>query len=286
MGSVSLRRFILGMALCLAIVGGAAAATIPSDKVKGFTKGHTTKAEVLASLGPPDKQSGTPDGGSVLLYNYTSPQNDQSKPPNDLIVVCVFSPGGAYQGIQVYAKNDNAAGKPAAAPPAGAGQPMSALRDENVLTPLPAGFGIGAQGDNGPLHTAELIPAGETVNAWSRMITQQTIHGRRSEDPSKWPTQLAAGWKQACPGGAAEALSKDTVNGYPATLWRFTCPLNPATHKAEAMWMRVISGGDALYAVQYAYRRALSDDMEPEATAYLKTVKVCDTRGDVHPCPH
>jgi len=279
-------RWFLGAALCLLIAGAACAATIPSDKIRGFTKGATTKAEVLASLGPPVKQAAAPDGSLKLRYDWTSPPTSDGKPPKDLIILFVFNAAGLYQGVEVYARNDDAAAKPAGAPTPADAQPLSNLRDENVLTPLPTGFGVGAEGDNGPLHTAELIPVGETVQNWTRMITQQTFRGHRSEDPSKWPTSLAVGWKSACPGGAAEEVSKGAQNGYPSSLWRYVCPLNPATKKPETMWMKTMSGADALYTVQYAYRRALSDDMATQATTYLATVSVCDTRTTAHPCPH
>ena len=49
--------------------------------------------------------------------------------------------------------------------------------------------------------------------------------------------------------------------------------------------MKVISGADALYSVQYAYRRALADDLAGPATAYLHRVTACDTRDASHPCP-
>ncbi len=279
-------RWLLGAALCLALAGAALAEDLPHDKIKSFSEGHTTKAEVLASLGQPERQSQGPDGVTALGYPYTIPLTEKNKTIRDILVVLVFDAHDVLLGKKVLAKNGEGAAQPSAPPTRESAQPMSSLRDENVLTPLPTGFGVGAEGDNGPLHTAELIPVGETVQDWTRMITQQTFHGHRSEDPSKWPISLSAAWKRACPGGAAEEVSKGAQNGYPSSLWRYVCPLNPATKKPETMWMKTISGGDALYTVQYAYRRALGGDMETQATGYLTTVSVCDTRTTAHPCPH
>ena len=274
---------VLGVVLWLALAGVACAAIIPADTINGFRKGQTSKAEVVAGLGAPVMQSGMANGGSVLRYDYTAPPQADGAPGKNVIILFMFNGANVFQGIQLYAKDDDA--EKDAAGPSPSARPMADLRDENVLTPMPDGFRIGAQGDSGPVHTTELVPVGETADVWTRMITQQTVRGRRAEAPSNWPTQLAASWRRACPGGSAEALTADAVNGYSATLWRFVCPLNPATQKPETMWMRTISGADALYSVQYAYRRALTTDMETEAVAYLKTVSVCDTRSDAHPCP-
>ena len=49
-------------------------------------------------------------------------------------------------------------------------------------------------------------------------------------------------------------LTEGDVNGFPFVLWSFVCPLNPQTGKPETMYFKGITGSDAFYSVQYAFR--------------------------------
>jgi hypothetical protein len=161
----------------------------------------------------------------------------------------------------------------------------AALQAENLLVPIPQGFKTGWQNTSGPNTMTEFVPAGETVDNWSRMITQQIFHGRANDPPDGLPTAMDAGWRAACPGGAARKLSQAPENGYPSAIWLFSCPRNPQTGKPENAWVKVISGADSLYSVQYAVRREATDDTAQAALAYLKRVTACDTRRADRPCP-
>lgn len=68
-------------------------------------------------------------------------------------------------------------------------------------------------------------------------------------------------------------------------VWLYQCPLNPQTQKPEIMWLKAIQGADALYSVQYAYRRPAEPALIGPAMSYLKSVAVCDPRKPDHPCP-
>ena len=96
---------------------------------------------------------------------------------------------------------------------------------------------------------------------------------------------LGDAWAGACPGGVGRKLGSGAENGFPVTLWNYSCPLNPETQKPESMWLKVTGGTDALYSVQYAYRQAASDQLAGPALGYLKSVTVCDTRRPDRACP-
>ena len=74
-------------------------------------------------------------------------------------------------------------------------------------------------------------------------------------------------------------------HGYAASLWLFTCPLNPQTGKPETFYDKLISGTDALYSVQYSFRSTLDPEVVPSTLAFLDKVGVCDTRLPDRPCP-
>src|SRR5580658_2871222 len=149
---------------------------------------------------------------------------------------------------------------------------VAALQNENLLAPLPSGFKIGFATERGRMTMSEFVPTSDTVDAWSSMITVQIFHGMANADA------LASRWKAACAGGDAQKIRSGMENGYPVSLWMFACPLNPGTKQPENMWLKVISGSDSLYSVQYGYRRALDKDLIGPAMDYLRQVAVCDTR--------
>jgi hypothetical protein len=123
------------------------------------------------------------------------------------------------------------------------------------------------------------------VENWSRLITVQIFHGHANASPDAFADRLATGWKSACAGGQDQKVRDGNENGYPIVVWLYVCPLNPATHKPETMWLKAISGSDSLYAVQYAAREAPSKEMVTPAMEFLRQVMVCDTRRPDRPCP-
>ena len=164
-----------------------------------------------------------------------------------------------------------------------AGQASAGLDAENVLTPLPSGFKIGAQGRTATGSMSEYIPQAETVQDWSTMVTVMIMHIKTA--PDQFATGMFENVKGGCPGIQTQKVTEGTENGYAFSLWLADCPLNPATGKPESFFMKVVAGNDALYNVQYAYRQDMTKALMVPAMTYLKQVKVCDTRDASHPCP-
>jgi hypothetical protein len=76
----------------------------------------------------------------------------------------------------------------------GAGQAQAQLKDENLLAPMPAGFKVGYQGSNKGLVMQEFVPANETVENWSEMVTAQIFLGRRDLDGAQALGIIEQGW--------------------------------------------------------------------------------------------
>jgi hypothetical protein len=168
---------------------------------------------------------------------------------------------------------------------AGACAAMAALRNENLLTPLPDGFKVGFHDANERQSIVEYVPQAETVDDWSRLVTVQIFYGTKDADPDAFAGNLGKKWMSACVGGGARKVTAGAENGYPFSLWMYDCALNPQTHKPETMWLKAMSGADSLYSVQYAARRALSKELIGQAMDYLKRVSLCDARRADRPCP-
>lgn len=159
------------------------------------------------------------------------------------------------------------------------------MQGENLLVGLPQGFKVGYQAEQGPMLMHELVPQGESVEDWSKMVTIQVFRGLRDMPGELFAGNLARDWAAACANGSARKLTDGTVNGFPFVLWAFTCPLNPQTQKPETMYLKGISGSDAYYAVQYAFRAAPDASLDDIALPYLVEASACDTRKPERACP-
>lgn len=156
---------------------------------------------------------------------------------------------------------------------------------KNLLTGLPDGFEVAMQDRQGQLSMMEFIPKGESTENWSAMVTVQVMHGIKDGDGEAFARNLAKLWQGGCEGSSARQLQHGEVNRYAFVLWHYVCPLNVQSGKPETMWLKAISGADALYVVQYAYRAAPSSQLEQPALTYLDKVSACDTRREDRQCP-
>ena len=159
------------------------------------------------------------------------------------------------------------------------------LEAENLLVGIPEGFELGFQDAQDGQEIHEFIPSGESVGDWSAMVTIQIFHGLADVPGDLFATNMSEGWSAACEGATVTKLTDGDVNGFPFVLWTFLCPLNPQSGKPETMYFKGISGSDAFYSVQYAFRAEHADELDSIALPYLVDASACDTRKPERPCP-
>lgn len=160
------------------------------------------------------------------------------------------------------------------------------LDAENLLVGIPEGFELGyqAQSPEG-IEIHEFVPTGETVEDWSAMVTIQIFRGLSDLPGDVLATNMAEGWQGACEGSSVTKLTEGDVNGFPFVLWTFLCPVNPQSGKPETMYFKGITGSDAFYSIQYAFRQEPADELDSIALPYLIGASACDTRKPERPCP-
>jgi hypothetical protein len=159
------------------------------------------------------------------------------------------------------------------------------LVNENLLAPAPPGFKIGFRDKKNDLQMTEWVPANETVEKWTEMLTVQVFHGLKIA-PEPFMRQLESSWRTACPGaGDAQPVVSGVENGYPALLWILDCPRNPATEKPELTWFKGIQGNDSFYVVQKAFKFNPTKEQIGRWINYLRAVRVCDSRIADRACP-
>ena len=163
--------------------------------------------------------------------------------------------------------------------------PASAqLKDENLLVALPTGFKVGFQTSKNGMNMQELVPAGETVENWTEMVTVQIFMGRRDLDPVRFLATIQQQWLGACKGSTPARIASVPVNAYVGATMQLSCPLNPESGKPETTMFKAVRGTDSFYSVQRAVRGTPSAEQTARMTQYLDHVSVCDTRTPAHPC--
>ena len=158
------------------------------------------------------------------------------------------------------------------------------LKNENLLVALPQGFKVGFQDSGNGMNMQEWVPANETVQNWTEMVTVQVFLKRSDLDPVQFLATMAQQWAGACKGSTATPAATGKTNGYASATTLLRCPLLASSGKPETTMIKAIKGGDSFYVVQRAARSVPGEAQLARTKAYLETVSVCDSRLRAHPC--
>jgi hypothetical protein len=165
-----------------------------------------------------------------------------------------------------------------------AASPAHALENENLLVALPQGYKVGYQNSAGKQLISEMVPAGETVENWTEMLTVQIFLGMRDVTPAQYRERMQGLWAKACAGSEFAKVKEGVENGYVTLTWMQKCPLNRETGKPELTWMKAMQGRDSFYLVQKAFKFEPSAEQSRNWGGFLDGVRVCDTRLPDRPC--
>ena len=151
---------------------------------------------------------------------------------------------------------------------------------ERLARPALAGFITGYDAKSNGIAMLEQIPAGETVQRWTRMVTTQRFAGMAGKTDSRtFVTGIGASVSQACPG----AKSTVEMQGAIPEL-RVDCPLNPSTGLPETFFVKAMMGATDLHVAQVAFRRTPSTADVKWARAYLAGVALCQAGNSQGAC--
>ena len=158
-------------------------------------------------------------------------------------------------------------------------------KGEQLIAPVPQGFVLGheAADDTGVLR--EFVPAGESVQAWSQMMTVRIFREGGGVSPVAWHNGLVQELLAVCPGATAEEITGGVEQGTEFHLILAGCPESPVTGGEEWFMSKTMAGRDAIYNVQGAWRGPATDALVTGWAAHLRTILVCDTRRPEAPCP-
>jgi hypothetical protein len=159
------------------------------------------------------------------------------------------------------------------------------LKNENLLVGMPQGFKLGFKDSKNGMNMQEFIPAAETVQNWTEMVTVQVFLSRKDIEPAKFLGAMQQQWAGSCKDSTATPVATGKVNGYDAASILLRCPMLASTGKPEAALIKAIKGNDSFYVVQRAVRSVPSADRLETMKKYIDSVSVCDSRLPTRACP-
>jgi hypothetical protein len=149
----------------------------------------------------------------------------------------------------------------------------AAAGGERIVAPALPGFVVGYTASDATRSIKEEVPKGETVQAWTRMVTTQRFGGLAAKvTPAVYAKNIVAGIPQACPGAAVSPVAALTVAGRPAARFQVDCPRN-AQGQAETFILLAIAGKADMHVKQVAFRgRKTAADLTWARTFLAKTI--------------
>ena len=146
------------------------------------------------------------------------------------------------------------------------------------------GFKVGLSDSRNGMNMQEWVPAAETVQNWTEMVTIQIFLGRRDLQPTQFLSSMQKRWSDACKDSTGTSIATGKVNGYEFSSILLRCPLLASSGKPETTMFKAINGNDSFYVVQRAFRAVPSPERLETMKKYLESVSVCDTRLSSRPC--
>lgn len=123
--------------------------------------------------------------------------------------------------------------------------------DLGISLPAETGLVVGHQESQGRAVLVELIPDGETVEDFKRMVTLQTAPGLGNVPEESYLREFGARYGAACPN---TTITTVPFGSQGASGLRLDCPHHPATDSMETVFVRVMKLGDDLGVVQITMR--------------------------------
>jgi hypothetical protein len=159
------------------------------------------------------------------------------------------------------------------------GTPAAAA--EQLVSPALPGFVVGYEAANAEQSIREQIPAGETVQEWTRMVTTQRFGDAATRlTPTDLLGVIARNLAATCPGSTTSEMVTRPRNGHAAAQFRADCPLLAQTGKPETFIILVVAGAEDLHAKQVAFRRVPTAADLQWAEDVLAAVALCETGQD------
>lgn len=142
---------------------------------------------------------------------------------------------------------------------------------------VPDEFQIGNHKRNDHGEIIELVDPPETVDNWSRLITELAFFRGAQVGSDVFYDRWLTAMRRACP-NMKDTLLRGTVDGHPAIRGDLSCPNNPQTAKPENLSAFLVQGDTDLLMVQVAFKHTITPADAVLIKRVAASLKVCDQK--------
>jgi hypothetical protein len=147
---------------------------------------------------------------------------------------------------------------------------------EELVGPALPGFVVGHDVGNERGSIREEIPRGETVEAWSRMVTSQRFAGlARIKPPMLYVRDSLAGLPRACPGARVSPIAAVRISGRSAARVQVDCPRGAGGRPESFMLLAVAGPSGDMHVKQVAWRGGTTPQTLAWGRSFLAGVMLC-----------
>lgn len=175
----------------------------------------------------------------------------------------------------------------------GGGGGGNVLTERLLMTPL-AGWKKGGATSSRSVVVTHLLPAGQSTEDWTEMVTIQVIADART-DARTVVNRVAEASRSGCDVAGPSPISEGVLNNYPVATMTVTCNRGHQSGKGGLVAVKAIRGRQALFVVERLWRGAPFGPSDPvpvptevlqDWALFLRGVSVCDEADPRHhPCP-
>ena len=159
------------------------------------------------------------------------------------------------------------------------------LNGENLLFIPPDDYQMGFSDRKNDMFISEWFLDGQTQNDWSEMVTVQVFYNYPTREINNFQDKFIGVIVDTCEDGRGLSITSGEEYGYSFNFFMTICGKNPNTQKPEYTMIKVISGSDALYIIQKAWKYEPSDAQIQDWSKSVSRVFLCDSRNVSAPCP-
>lgn len=147
---------------------------------------------------------------------------------------------------------------------------------EDLVSPALPGFVVGYTAGNAKQSIREEVPRGETVQAWTRMVTTQRFSGlARIKPPLPYVRDAMAGLPAACPGARLSPIAATQVSGHPAARIQVDCPRSAGGRPETFILLAVAGPSGDMHVKQVAWRGGTTPQGMAWGRTFLAGVALC-----------
>lgn len=146
---------------------------------------------------------------------------------------------------------------------------VSPIFSQLVMMSYPAGFKVAHERANADRYIREAVPAGESVEGWTQMITVTGAKGQAATPNASaqaFVQQIGAGFQRACPETfSSRVIGATKFDGHDSFVAIVGCGhVESGAARSEAALIVAIKGAADIYTFQWAERGPVAENLKVE----------------------